>query len=134
MTLKSFPHGLNVEKFCNRKKKESNEKMLEGKKNWKRRIQNNAENWSKESYVKISEINLDNYYYLEYSDNQPHNYYYLEYSDNQPHLYYYTQPSAFFWYFMSNLRVYTESRTEPFIWTSGVDCSNSVNTVTRYKC
>ena len=35
--------------------------------------------------------------------------------------------SAFFWCFMSNSGVRTESQTEPFIWTSGVDCSSSVN-------
>ena len=35
--------------------------------------------------------------------------------------------SAFFKCFMSNLRVHTESVTEPFILTIGVDCSNSVN-------
>ena len=28
---------------------------------------------------------------------------------------------------MSNSEVYTESQTKPFIWTAGVDCSNSVN-------
>ena len=28
---------------------------------------------------------------------------------------------------MSNSGVHTESRTEPFIWTPGVDCSNSFN-------
>ena len=28
---------------------------------------------------------------------------------------------------MSNLGVHTERGTEPFIWTTGVDCSNSVN-------
>ena len=36
-------------------------------------------------------------------------------------------PSAFFRCFMSNSGVYTESRTEPMNWTTGVNCSNSVN-------
>ena len=35
--------------------------------------------------------------------------------------------SAFFKCFMLTSRVHTESRTEPFIWTTGVDYSNSVN-------
>ena len=36
-------------------------------------------------------------------------------------------PSAFFRCFMSNHRVYTESRIETFIRTIGIDCFNSVN-------
>ena len=36
-------------------------------------------------------------------------------------------PSAFFRSFMSNSGAYTELRTEPFIYSTGVDCSNSVN-------
>ena len=35
--------------------------------------------------------------------------------------------SAFFRCFMSNSWVHTEYRAESFIWTTGVDCSNSVN-------
>ena len=59
--------------------------------------------------------------------------YYLEYSDYWLHLYCYNHnvlvdiPSAPFRCFMSNPGVLTESRTEPFIWTTGVDFSNSVN-------
>ena len=36
-------------------------------------------------------------------------------------------PLVFFRCFMSNLGAHTESWTEPFIWTTGVDCSNSYN-------
>ena len=36
-------------------------------------------------------------------------------------------PLAFFRYFMLNSGVHTESRTEPFILTIGVDCSNPIN-------
>ena len=36
-------------------------------------------------------------------------------------------PLAFFRCFMSNSGVHTQSWTEPFIWTAGIDCSNSVS-------
>ena len=36
-------------------------------------------------------------------------------------------PSAFLRCFMLNYRAHRESWTKPFIWTTGVDCSNSVN-------
>ena len=36
-------------------------------------------------------------------------------------------PSAFFRFFMSNSGSHTESQTVPFIWSKGVDCSNTVN-------
>ena len=61
------------------------------------------------------------------------NCYYLEYLDYWPDLYNYNHnvsaniSSAFFRCFMSNLGVHSESQTEPLIWTTGVNCSNSVN-------
>ena len=36
-------------------------------------------------------------------------------------------PSVFFRCFVSSSGVHTESQTEPFIWVTGVDCSNSIN-------
>ena len=60
-------------------------------------------------------------------------FYYLEYSDYGLFLYCIITsfrpicPSTFFKCFMLNSGVHPESRTEPFIWTPGVDCSHSVN-------
>ena len=54
----------------------------------------------------------------------------LEYLDNWPYLYCYNHnvlANMSFRCFMSNLVVHTKSRTEPFIWSTGIDCSNSVN-------
>ena len=87
------------------------------------------------------------------SSKKEENSYYLKYSDFWPHHYRYTHgiltichiismrgnviiifttsrpicPSTLFRCFISNLEVHTESWTEPFIWTTGVGCSNSVN-------
>ena len=36
-------------------------------------------------------------------------------------------PSVFFRCFMVNSEVHTDPRTEPFIWNTSMDCSNSVN-------
>ena len=36
-------------------------------------------------------------------------------------------PLAFFLYYMLNSGLHTESQTEPFIWTTGIDSSNSIN-------
>ena len=56
---------------------------------------------------------------------------YLECSDYWSHLHRYIHNvSAFFRCFMSHSGVHTESRTEPFIWITGIDCSNSVNWMT----
>ena len=55
--------------------------------------------------------------------------YHLEYSDYWPHLYCYTSnvsanmPFGLLHVFHVELRIWTE----PFIWTEGVDCSNSIN-------
>ena len=65
-------------------------------------------------------MKLDNYYYLEYLDYWPHPYYY---NDNVSA----NMSFGFFRCFLSNSGVHRKSRTEPFIWTTVVDCSNSVN-------
>ena len=55
-------------------------------------------------------------------------FYHLEYLDYCLHLYCYIHKVlAIFRCFMSNLRAYTEPRTEPFTLSKKVDCSNSVN-------
>ena len=61
--------------------------------------------------------------------NKEINYYYLEYSDYWPHLYCYSYGRYVCWPSSGvvKLGVFTESWTESFIWTIGVDCSNSVN-------
>ena len=54
----------------------------------------------------------------------------LDYVDYWPHLslrFWLICPLAFFKCFMFNLWVHTESWTECYIWTTGVDCFNSVN-------
>ena len=71
------------------------------------------------------------------------NYYYLEYLDYCPYLYCYNHNVSvdtsfgLLQVFMSNSRVYIESRTEPFIWTTRVHCFVPVNykrvQVLRYR-
>ena len=59
--------------------------------------------------------------------------YYLEYSDYWPHLYCYTHNISTDMFlgllqaFHVELGSHTESQTGPFIWTTGVNCSNSLN-------
>ena len=61
-----------------------------------------------------------------------HNCYYLEYSYFWLHSYFYSPDDMWFGFiqfscFMSNSRVHKESQTEPIIWTTWVESSNSIN-------
>ena len=60
-------------------------------------------------------------YYLEYPDYWPSSLLLNSQCFDQYGL------SAFFRCFMSNSGINMKSQNEPFIWTTGVDCSNSVN-------
>ena len=71
--------------------------------------------------AKIFLMKLDNFYHLDYSDYWPH-FFIVILITFRPICH-----SAFFTCFMSNSRVHTESWTELFIWTTGIDYSNFVN-------